>query len=230
MVWDQSSETENSQTGQVQCFYTAPASDPFDNLPMVFSYNFTITGRTHLAFSPTYVTTPIQGIPGTCDPPNICVLDTFQEAGPHTLSWAGADSTGALRTDIKGFSLCSSTFARPKNVVVVYGTAPLISGALVTVNPPLYQPERGNQSVNFSLSTYQNQPVNVSVTYVNQTSLSTLRTITATGVSSGNVSLLWDGRADNGMWVAPGNYTVTVTVTDTLGNKAWAQILTKVRY
>jgi hypothetical protein len=44
------------------------------------------------------------------------------------------------------------------------------------------------------------------------------------------VTLTWDGRADNGMWVAPGVYIVTATAIDAIGNRVSEQILTNVAY
>ncbi len=80
------------------------------------------------------------------------------------------------------------------------------------------------------MHTYQNQPAQVSVTFFNQTSLSTLRTITGTLGGSGHLTIPWDGRADNGMLVAPGRYTVTVLVTDARGTQIRGQILTTIQY
>jgi flagellar hook assembly protein FlgD len=114
------------------------------------------------------------------------------------------------------------------NAVVVYGTKPSLTNLHVT--PPIYGPAAGPQTIAFTLTTFQNQPVTVTSKFLNQDSLSTLRTVTATAVSPGNVSLTWDGRADNGAWVAPGLYTVTVTVTDSIGNVIQSQILTTIRY
>jgi flagellar hook assembly protein FlgD len=86
------------------------------------------------------------------------------------------------------------------------------------------------QEVTFSLETYQNERVSGVISYMNQGSRSVLRTLTLRDVRPGLVKAAWDGRADNGARVAPGNYVVSVRMTDALGQEAKAEILTTVGY
>ena len=81
-----------------------------------------------------------------------------------------------------------------------------------------------------NVSTYQNQTFAVSVAFRNQASGSVLRTISQAGLAPGYVALTWDGRSDDGQWVAPGVYIVIATVTDGIGNSVSQQILTNVSY
>lgn len=229
MTWDLTNQYE--PTSWVGYYNSFPAYDPFNNQPLTITYNFNQTGRITFAFSPTYVTDPSQGIPGGCAPPNFCLFfEKYEETGSHTITWAGIDNTGVVRTDIKGYSFGSQQGNFPQNAVVVYGTKPVISGSLITASPPVFMPGIGNQTVNFTVSSFQSQPVTVTVKYLNQTTLSTLRTITVNNVSPGSVSVNFDGRGDNGNWVAPGNYTVTVSVSDSIGNQVSSQILTTIQY
>jgi flagellar hook assembly protein FlgD len=70
----------------------------------------------------------------------------------------------------------------------------------------------------------------VDVSFLNHGSSSVLRTITVLNQPSGNVTVFWDGRADNGMLVAPGGYTVSVRVTDAQGGVVVDRLLTMVDY
>jgi flagellar hook assembly protein FlgD len=197
--------------------------DPFNNKPLTSTYNFAQAGRVTIAISPTL---PIQD---NCNPPQYCPLNKFyQESAPQTFTWAGIDDTGALRTDLQflGIAIGQDTFS--KNAVVLYGVKPVVTNLKVT--PPVFGPASGGQVVSLDLTSFQSKPVAVTVTFQNQASLSTLRTISVSGQAPGHVAIPWDGRADNGMLVAPGFYTVTATVVDSLGNQVKSQVLTNILY
>jgi len=100
----------------------------------------------------------------------------------------------------------------------------------VTLTPSFYGPLLGPQTIAFDLSTYQSQTATVTISFVNQGSVSTLRTLTLTNQAPGHVVTTWDGRANNGVWVAPGAYTAIVTASDSLGNSTAGQILTTIVY
>lgn len=196
--------------------------DPFNNKPLAVTYTFGGPGRIYVIFSPYDMPTP-------CVAPAYCWKNQmWQESGTHTLYWAGIDDTGALRPDLNKTSVTSFMDNFPKNAVLVYGSKPVLSP--VTVTPAFYGPAIGQQIVSFNLTTYQNQPATVQVTFRNQASGSVLRTITRTDQAVGAVSVTWDGLADNGMWVAPGVYIVTAGATDAIGNTVTQQILTNIVY
>jgi hypothetical protein len=175
-----------------------------------------------LVFSP--VTFPIYP---RCDPPQFCRwLDGFEPAGPFTYAWAGVDESGALRSEVRAVLVISSHEKLAKNGIVVHGGRPEISG--LAVSPSYYRPDAGPQELGFSLSSLENDPVSVVITWKNQESLSVLRSLRISDVKPGRVRATWDGRADNGAPVAPGHYTVTVLAQDSLGNKATAEVLTTV--
>jgi flagellar hook assembly protein FlgD len=100
----------------------------------------------------------------------------------------------------------------------------------VAVSPSDFHPDAGVQRVTFSLRTYLGEHVLATITWTNQESRSVLKTLTVQNVAPGLVKTTWDGRADNGVLVAPGFYTVTVWVTDSLGQRARGEILTRVGY
>jgi flagellar hook assembly protein FlgD len=198
------------------------AYDPFNNQPLTFSY--TTSG------GPSAVTVamgPTQQ--ATCNPPNFCLYNAvYQEAGTHSIAWAGTDTTGAFRPDIVKIMVFSDQRLFPLGAVMVFGRIPSVTNVHVT--PPDFGPMNGTQVASFTLATYQSQAVAVTVSFLNQTSLSTLRTISIPSQAPGNINVTWDGRADDGSLVAPGSYTVTVTAVDSLGNVGKGQILTRVEY
>jgi flagellar hook assembly protein FlgD len=197
--------------------------DPFNNKPLTFSYNFAQAGRVTIGISPT------SPVPANCNPPQYCPLNQlYQESGPHTFTWAGIDDTGAFRTDLRTLGIVVNRNTFSQNAVVLYGTKPVMTNLKVT--PPVFGPASGGQTVSLDVTSYQSQPVTVTVTFQNQASLSTLRTVSLSGQAPGHVAIPWDGRADNGMLVAPGFYTVTATVVDSLGNQVKSQILTNILY
>jgi flagellar hook assembly protein FlgD len=209
-----------------ELFYPALTTfDPFNNLPFAYTYTSLFPGRMTIALG----ITGTSFLTGSCDPPQICLAyQRYDEAGTHTVTWAGVDASGAFRPDINGISMFDRRSDVPANAVILYGHTPVVTNVRVT--PALFGPAAGVQTVSFDLGTFQNQTVDVTVSFLNQSSLSTLRTIALPAQASGHRTMTWDGRADNGMWVAPGYYTVTVTATDALGNRSVGQILTTILY
>jgi flagellar hook assembly protein FlgD len=115
-----------------------------------------------------------------------------------------------------------------KNVVIVFGTVPTVRNVRLT--PPYYAPLNGTQTVEFDLATFGGRPADVTIAILNQFSVSVLRNLSLPAQAAGHISTSWDGRADNGMLVAPGFYTITVTATDPNGNQARGQMLTTIAY
>ena len=202
----------------------APDWDPFNNDPYVLTFGPSRASRVRIFFSPIYP------LPAHCDPPNYCPKDwLYEESGPHTYRWAGVDDSGALRPDLKYVGAYSDVRNFAANAVVAFGTKPTIAN--LHVAPPLFGPAVGTQALTFDLTSHQSQPCTVTVKYQNQASLSVLRTITLANTPPGHVTVTWDGRADNGMYVAPGPYTITVEVTDGMGNRRVIErTLTNVQY
>ncbi len=200
--------------------------DPFNNRPMFISYDFPVAGNVTISVFN-------KGLSSfECDQPAqkaLCLVNrSYEESGPHTFTWAGVDATGVYRANL--YSLLSVTTIRDRfarNAVVLFGTKPTVQN--VAVNPPAFTVGSTTSTVAFALETYQHQSADITVTFLNQSSLSTLRTITLATQAPGQITVPWDGRADNGAFVAPGLYTITVTATDSIGNQVQGQILATVR-
>src|SRR5262249_16103415 len=96
--------------------------------------------------------------------------------------------------------------------------------------PAVLAPLVGTQNLQFDLSTYQSQSVTLTVRFLNQSSMSVLRTITRPQSPGTGITVTWDGKSDNGMWVAPGTYTAIISVVDGIGNTATLQGITTVMY
>ncbi|MBI1839655.1 MAG: hypothetical protein HYR88_02245 [Verrucomicrobia bacterium] len=198
--------------------------NPFDNAPLRFHHTFERPGEVTLVFTrETYYVTP------SCDPPKFfCRFLGFVPAGDFSYEWAGVDDTGARRTDLHGVMVISHHERLSKNAIVVFGGAPKVSG--VTVTPAYFRTDSGEQAVSFHLHTFQRERASVTVSFTSQESLSVLRTLVSPEADPGAVSLAWDGRTARGIPVAPGNYTVSVRATDSIGQTTVGEILTAVGY
>jgi flagellar hook assembly protein FlgD len=218
-----------------ESYDTFPNWNPFNNNPLVITMPYNYSPAQYVwVFAPpgNFWQGPdatVYGlIYGGCQPPNFCPVDhKYIESGTMVFDWAGVDAIGAFRSDIKAYALAWDELS--PNAVVIYGTRPKFTQR-ASISPALFYPVKGPQTVSYTFTSYQNQPVNVTATFLNQSSLSTLRTMNLANVTPGAKTISWDGKADNGMWVAPGYYTITVKITDSIGNVATSQILTTVRY
>jgi flagellar hook assembly protein FlgD len=86
------------------------------------------------------------------------------------------------------------------------------------------------ETFSMTVATFQGRSVTVTGQFKNLSSGSVLRTLTSSSRQPGQVTLAWNGRADNGAWVAPGLYEATITVTDSAGASAVLKPLITVRY
>ena len=199
--------------------------NPFDNVPLKFSHTFAKPGEILLIFSQA-----THRVEPSCDPPKYFCrqMEGFQPAGEFRYEWAGVDDTGAFRPDIHAISVISNHENLAKNAIVVHGGRPRITG--VSVSPAYFRPDFGTQEVSFTLKTYRGEHVSATISFTNQESLSVLKTLRLEDVSPGLVKTRWDGRSDTAALVSPGKYTVTVWVTDSLGQRARGEILTSVDY
>jgi flagellar hook assembly protein FlgD len=228
LTWDLSSQPLNS-CNHWNDGLSMPVYDPFNNNPLIINYTSQCTGLVTIVMS-SQASGDLTGNCASPSPTFFCPFyNQYLEAGTHSFAWAGTDALGAYRGNlIRRIGVVDWQFGFAKNAVVLFGTKPTVSNLTATL--PVFGPMRGTQTVAFDLSSYQNQAVSISVTFENQESLSVLRTINVGGVPPGHRTVTFDGHADNGMLVAPGNYTITVSATDSLGNVARGQILSTIQY
>ncbi|PWT88375.1 MAG: hypothetical protein C5B54_10715 [Acidobacteria bacterium] len=200
--------------------------DPFNNRGYSCTYSFTSAGRVSIMFRGS-----LGMIDYDCTPPTYCfVLNRYEESGSHTVQWSGFNTSGALLGDPIYMRIITSRASFSKNAVVVFGTKPTISIS-VQATPPQFRPDWGpGQTISLDFSTFQGQSAGVKLEFLNFESQSTLRTVTVSSQTPGHFTWTWDGKADNGMRVAPGLYLVTATVTDGIGNNVSNQIATTIQY
>jgi len=218
---DLSSRTTNLDSASERGVTVSPF-DPFKNTPMRATYNRATPGFVSVGF-----TSAQYSIPAGCNSPDVfCVTQhEYEQSGSHTIVWAGVDLTGRYRPDVRRVGIATDAIGFPINVVVTFGTKPTIVNLALA---PFYLGSGGTQAIDFDLSLRPSVTANVTVTYLNQDSLSVLRTLTTSGQGSGHVTMTWDTRSDDGMLVASGSYLVTVIVNDSLGNTQKAQLMTHV--
>ena len=226
ITYDLSTQYKNDFNTFTYATSCANNLDPFNNKGYSCTYSFTSAGRVSIMFRKDQWIVDYD-----CTAPTYCVaLNRFEESGSHTFQWSGLSSSGGLLGDPLYLRIISSRASFPKNVVVVYGTRPNIS-TTVQAMPSQFRPDWGSgQSVTLDFSTFQGQSASVQLEFMNLASQSTLRTVVFAGQSPGHFTWVWDGRADNGMRVAPGLYMVTAAVTDALGNSVKNQIATNIQY
>lgn len=166
--------------------------------------------------------------------PSECIAEEYQAPGPHEIVWYGTSTSGADISQSPRMIVFRRGDIWPKNLALAYGLAPLMSN--LTINPILFNPA----SIPLPLAG-QELRVNVTIASAattaslraelrNRSSGSILRTITTSPAPSGSQAVVWDGRADNGVFVAAGIYDVTLTAIDSLGGTAVLKPMVIVRY
>lgn len=197
-------------------------NDPFNNIPLLVNYTVAQASRIVICFAPT---TGINCVPVGTNEFQMVQFE-YQESGAKTYFWGGADLNGVFHPESKGVVVLS--YPAAVNSVVVFGTKPVISN--FSTSPMVFSPFKQSQNWAVNFSTYQSQSATVTLTFRNQQSASILRTIVLNGTPPGQTNVAWNGKADNGMWVSPGYYVVTITIQDSLGNSISRQLFTNVKY
>ena len=245
-VWDETSILEGGPVTQyeyptcrndsnqlVACDSSTLTFDPYRNKPL--RINFCVGGG-HVATgctgnTPAVVTAKISGVSedsGTCD--TYCI-DTFNSgSGPREILWYGTNRNGQYIAGMSTRLLVLRGGTYPRNVVLLTGTAPKIS--VFDIQPMYFFNPGGPVTQNFivDVTSPAGRPVSISAQFRNMSSLSVLRTITLPASTAAQQTLSWNGRADNGAFVAPGTYEVILKATDSAGGTATVKPLVMVRY
>ena len=171
---------------------------------------------------------------GECD--NYCLLSEYQASGAHEIVSFGRSISGADVSAIPYVLIVRKYDSIEKNLTVVYGMPVTMS---VTITRPMFNPAAGTtgaggspllQEYHLTVGTYGGRQVTIKAQFRNTSSNSILRTIDLGPVTAGNIVLAWDGRADSGVWVAPGIYEAIITATDSAGGTATIKPLAVIRY
>jgi uncharacterized protein (TIGR03437 family) len=143
--------------------------------------------------------------------------------GSYAFYWEGTDAEGHLISPPpnESFGVTLGGFDLPQNAIFVE-EAPQFSS--VSATPNYLEPFTGSsssgpgQSTTVSCTLSKQASVALQVFLVDTGAL--LRTITQPNVSAGAFAIAWDGRADNGMFVAQGNYRLALKAVDAQGNQS----------
>lgn len=165
---------------------------------------------------------------------NDCFLFESQSSGAHEVLWYGRGYDSAWWIgNATGLTVIRRNDIWPKNRTLVYGTAPVISNLTIpwlVFNPAAATTLLTGAEFRMTVSTFQSRTVTVKGEFKNLTSGSVLRTMTTASQAAGQIVLNWNGRADNGAWVAPGVYEAKITVIDSAGSSTVLKPLITVRY
>ena len=178
--------------------------------------------------------TSLNETPLSCSPSE-CVAQEYQAPGPHEVVWYnGFSLSGADISQLPRLIVFRRGDIWPKNLVFAYGFAPLLTG--LTITPVLFNPAAvplplAGQELRANVTTANAAwTVSLKAEFQNRSSGTVLRTITTAAGPAGSQAVVWDGRADNGAFVAPGIYDVTLTAIDSIGGTAVLKPVVIVRY
>lgn len=193
------------------CSNNAAAGRTYDllaNDPLKIHYSVAEPSRVSV------VLTDVVETSGTCTGGEICVInDEYRPSGSYEESWAGVLPHGSYAPARSKLTVVRRTSTFPRNVVLLYGSGAPAGITNLTLTPTVYSPEAGSMKIEFDLATFGNVPATVTFQLIRQESASTLRGITLSSQSPGHVTYTWDGKADSGHWLAPGEYSLIVTAT-----------------
>jgi flagellar hook assembly protein FlgD len=229
-----------TSTSWVKCGETPAAFDfdPFAGRPLRIAYcvgggepDGTCTGS-----DPALVVAKVSALTETSDACDAgCILNEYQPAGRQELSWYGFATNGTYVADQPRLTVIRKYASIADNMTLVYGTAPKITG--VSYSPGMFNPASvpapvAGHTFTIAVARYDNRSVSATGYFRNLTSGALLRTITTSAQSSGDLSLVWDGRADDpaNTLAASGLYEVTIVVADSTGSSATVRPIIVVRY
>ena len=223
----------NDANQLVACDSSTLKFDPFRNKPL--RINFCVGGG-HVATGcsggvPSKVIAKISAITedsGTCD--SNCFAEYTAGPGPQEILWYGTNRNGQYIAGGPTRLLVLRGGEYPRNAVTLSGAPLKIS--VSDIKPLYWFNPAGPVGLDFVVDIVSpaGRSLTLSAQFRNMTSLSVLRTITLAPSTATRRTLTWDGRADNNAWVAPGNYEVTLKVTDSGGGTATVKPIVAVRY
>jgi flagellar hook assembly protein FlgD len=194
--------------------------DPWANDPLKIHYSVNEPTRVWILF------TDLTETHGTCTASEVCIRNgEFRAAGDYVDSWSGVSPSGFYLPSRAKLTVIRRTDTFPKNYVVLYGSGAPVSIANVTVTPPIFSADGGRATIKFDLATFGNAPVSITLKMVRQGSAtdqaSVLRTVTLPA-TAGEFNYAWDGTADTGHRVAPGEYGLVISATTSGGSSTVA--------
>jgi flagellar hook assembly protein FlgD len=227
----------NSSGGLVPCNDSSINFDPYTNTPLRINYCVGEGDPPACGGTTPYVViikapTITETDPG-CNYWD-CVTSFYQSSGAHEQAWYGTGVNGSfLAANAVGVTVIRRNDIWPRNLTLVYGTAPAVSN--FTISSPIFNPAAApnvtsGETFSMTVMTFQARSVTLTGQFKNVSSGSVLRTFTTASQPAGQVTLSWNGRADNGAWVVPGLYEATITVTDSAGGFVVLKPLITVRY
>jgi flagellar hook assembly protein FlgD len=244
VTWDQSTQyiggvtqvpyakCRNSNGALVACNDSSINFDPFTNKPLRINYCVgggdppSCTGSTPAIVVVKASTS--QEADTSCSTTE-CIANDYQSAGAHEIAWYGRTTSSIYVSSSPFLAVIRRDDNWPKNAVLVFGTNPAISN--LTVSSSMFNPAFvAGLDVSFDVATFQSRSVTTTCQFRNTGSGSILRTITLPAQPAGHLTVHWNGRADNGDWVAPDVYEIILTTTDSAGSAAVVRPLVIVRY
>ncbi len=248
VTWDQSTQyvggatqlpygkCRNGTGSLVACNDSSVIFDPFTNKPL--RINYCVGGGDPPSCSgsvPAIVVVKVGTSPEadtSCNPTE-CIANEYQSAGAHEVAWYGRTTSSIYVPSAPYLAVIRRNDNWPKNAVFVFGTNPTISNLAISsaiFNPAAATTIATGLDVSFDVATFQSRSVTTSCQFRNTGSGSVLRTITLTAQPAGHLTVHWNGRADNGDWVAPDVYEIILTTADSAGSAATVRPLVTVRY
>lgn len=246
MTWDQSNDPvpggytqypyptcRNAAGSQVACNDASLVFDPYRNKPLRINYCVS-AGDVATGCSGSGPVTIVAKISSaneensSCTGSN-CIGTWYESSGPHEIVWYGTNQTGQFIAGSGGVRLLvlrGTTY--PKNLLLLFGTTPSLSN--LAISPMVFNPAAGSATFTMDVGSPLGRPITLSAKFLNMASGTVLRTVTNAPSSAGTQSIAWDGKADNGMWVAPGQYEVRISATDSIGSQVTIKPLVTVRY
>jgi len=248
VTWDQSTQyvggatqlpyakCRNTTGALVACNDSSILFDPFTNKPL--RINYCVGGGDPPACTgsaPAIVVVKVS-TSGEADSSCIateCIANEYQFAGAHEIPWYGRTTSSIYVPSAPYLAVIRRDDNWPQNVVLVFGTSPAISNLAISssiFNPASATTIATGLDVSFDVSTFQSRNVTTTCQFRNTGSGSVLRTITLASQPAGHLTVHWNGRADNGDWIAPDVYEIILTTTDSAGSAATVRPLVTVRY